>query len=464
MKQNRAASLLVVLTLLNVLNFADRYLIISFSHVIIPELGLSNLQFGLLTGVMFTAVYTIVGLLAGSLADRYDRTTVIGVGLMLWSAVTAATGFTRNFFHMALARMFVGVGEASLTPAAVSMLADAFPASRRALVSGVYYLGLPIGIGGSFLFAAAVGDSLGWRGAFLLLGGLGIVAALLVLLFLHDPPRVVGKPQPTQGHPPEMREGAPADAAVDAAPPPQKLGDSFRALARELRGNPAFVCTLIGGTAFTFVGGAGVLDLLWWIQERGYEPAVAQKISGVIFLFGGTFGALLGGVGADWAYRKTPAGRLKFLAWVSVVTLPLIVVYRLVPGHSTEFYAFATAAAMLSMLLFGPLFSVVQEQVAPAHRAAAVALFLLCGALVGAGGGNATVGLLSDLFAARGSSAPITEACLWMSLGCLIAIPAFFAAAHFQARQLERDRTAAALPGAAIISQERAGVRPRGEY
>jgi MFS transporter, Spinster family, sphingosine-1-phosphate transporter len=92
-----ATWLLVTLTLLNVLNFADRYLIISFSTSIIPELELTHLQFGLLTGFVFTAVYTVVGLFAGALSDRLNRSYVIGVGLVAWSAMTAATGLARSF-------------------------------------------------------------------------------------------------------------------------------------------------------------------------------------------------------------------------------------------------------------------------------------------------------------------------------------------------------------------------------
>lgn len=454
--RGKAATLLLVLTLLNVLNFADRYLILAFSNVIIPELGLSNFQFGLLNGVGFTAVYTIVGLFAGSLADRYDRSTVIGFGLMLWSAVTTATGFAHNFLQMTLARMLIGVGEASLTPAAVAMLADAFPPARRALVSGVYYLGVPIGIGGSFLFAAAVGPSMGWRGAFMVLGMLGLAASAAVLLFLFDPPRVTGRPGLRQAHKTgekltanrkaELREWVQHSITGQPEPPPRRLADTLGALVRELRGNPAFRWALIGATAFSFVGAGGVLDLVWWINERGYDEAAARKITGAMFLFGGTLGALFGGLGADWAYRKTPAGRLKFLAWISVVSVPLIVAYRLVPGHTPAFIALAVCGAILSMLMFGPLFSVVQELVAPAHRAAAVALFLLCGALLGIGGGNATVGFLADFFGARGYAAPITYATLCMVLGCIISIPAFFIAARHHAAQLLKGSPDAA-PG-----------------
>jgi MFS transporter, Spinster family, sphingosine-1-phosphate transporter len=429
--RHSATWLLVTLTLLNVLNFADRYLIISFSTSIIPELGLTHLQFGLLTGFVFTAVYTVVGLFAGALSDRMNRSYVIGVGLVAWSAMTAATGLARSFGQMAAARMFIGVGEACLTPAAVSMLSDSFPAHRRALVSGIYYLGLPVGVGGSFLFAGLAGPVLGWRMSFVLLGAVGVVAGILVMLLMvdprHDLRRAHAAPQPA----------AAPSTGIAATRWTTWFRESFQAMLHELRTNPAFALSLAGGTAFTFVMGGGILDLMWWVKERGYEIAHAQQLTGMIFLVGGILGAVLGGAGADWAYRRFAAGRLKFLAWVTVAALPLALAYRIVPAHTPLFYALAMVGAMLSLMMFGPVFSTVQEQVPAQHRSAAVALFMLCAAFLGAGGGNASVGLLADVFAGLGYAEPLTKAGLVMAAALAVPIPLFFLAARCQERRIE---------------------------
>ncbi|MCI0572769.1 MAG: MFS transporter, partial [Myxococcaceae bacterium] len=333
----RAGWLLLALTLLNVLNFADRYLLIGFSTVIIPELGLSNLQFGLLTGVVFTAVYTVFGMFAGSLADRVHRPRLIASGLTLWSALTAATGMAGSFVQMAAARVLIGVGEAGLTPAALSLLADRMPPERRAFASGVYYLGLPVGIGGSFIFAGAMGPLLGWRGSFMLLGALGIAAALLVVWLMRDPAR-----------------SARSSAAVTPSAVQQRGGsfaESFRAMAHELRTNTAFALTIFGVTAMVFAQGAAVLDLVWWVRERGFTLGEAQRLNGLVFLVGGVVGAVLGGTGADWAHRRYVAGRLKFLAWAFVLSVPMALAYRLVPGHSPMFLVLAFGVAVLGLLL-----------------------------------------------------------------------------------------------------------------
>ena len=410
----RATGLLIALTLLNVLNWADRYLIISFSSAIIPELGLTNLQFGLLTGLVFTTVYTVFGMFMGSLADRVHRPKLIAAGLALWSALTAATGLAKNFAQMAAARMLIGVGEACLSPAALSMLGERFPATRRAFAGGFYYLALPVGIGGSFMYAAAVGPTLGWRGGFILLGGIGVVCALLVWLLMRDPSR---------------------EAGTVVARPTGSFTQSFAAMLHELRGNPVFALTMLGLTAMVFAQGAGVLDLLWWIKERGYSVVQAQKEIGVIFLFGGVLGAVLGGVGCDWAHRRFAAGRLKFLAWAFLITVPLALAYRVAPAHSAQFYVLAFVASMFAMLLYGPAVTLAQELVPAAHRASAIALFFLAGALIGAGGGNATVGALADYFAAAGYAEPITWAIVITQSVGLLSVPILFLAARYQVRQ-----------------------------
>ena len=126
------------LTALNILNFVDRMLVASLAPLLIADLGLTRAQIGLLTGFGFVFFYTFVGLFLGVAADRYRRLPLIGAGLLLWSAMTALSGRARSFIQLAIPRIFVGVGEATLTPAAISMLADAFPARRLGLAVGVY--------------------------------------------------------------------------------------------------------------------------------------------------------------------------------------------------------------------------------------------------------------------------------------------------------------------------------------
>lgn len=414
--------LLLILTLLNILNFADRYLIIAFSTRIVPELGMSNLQFGLLTGIVFTLVYTIFGLFLGSLADRVHRPRLIGAGLALWSGLTALTGMTMSFLQMALARLFVGVGEAALSPAALSMLADGFKPSRRALANGIYYLGIPIGIGGSFILASLLGPWLGWRGSFIALGLLGIAAAVLVVLFMRDPSRTGAHPDRPKG----------------------SFRETFRALSGQVRSNRPMQWILLGCIAATCVQGAAVLDLLWWVSERGFEERNAQQLNGSMFLAGGVFGSIAGGLMADRMHARMAGGRLIFLAIAFSVGIPLMLLFRLIPADSALFLPLAFTGNAVFMIVFGPALASLHEIVPVSQRAATAALFILVTSLIGSAGGSALAGGLADLYAANGSAEPLTWAIISVQSLGLLTIPAFY----FAARALPRRPLATAVGGA----------------
>ena len=154
------------LAVLNVLNFVDRFLIQGFAVDLMADLHLSNLQFTLLTGLAFTLFYTLAGLFMGVAGGSRASPATIAAGLGAWTVLTAATGFVTGFAQLAALRTLTGIGEATLTPAALGLLADTQAPRRRALATGIYYLGAPLGIGGAFLLASALGATIGWRHAF----------------------------------------------------------------------------------------------------------------------------------------------------------------------------------------------------------------------------------------------------------------------------------------------------------
>ena len=197
---------LMFLTLLNVMNFVDRQLLASFANWIVPDLGLTNTQFGLLTGLIFIFFYSVAGVFMGVLADRVNRTRLIAAGLALWSALTALSGMAKGFVSLAIPRLFIGVGESIMTPTAMSLLADRFPSSRLGFASGVYYMGVPIGVAMSLFVVAYLEPLLGWRGCFYALGGLGLVLAAIMFFMKETPRRHEVEAQklrqrPSSGHP-----------------------------------------------------------------------------------------------------------------------------------------------------------------------------------------------------------------------------------------------------------------------
>src|SRR5512132_3948114 len=178
---------LVVLTLVYVLNFLDRTLIYILFTPIKKEMVFSDLQLALLGSTSFVIFYTLLGIPFGRLADRVVRKNMIAGGLAVWSLFSGLTGFAKGFWAMFFCRLMVGVGEATLGPAALSLLSDYFPPRRRATVQAIYSSGIAIGAGLAFFLGGWVGQRFGWRWAFYLLGFPGVFVAVLVFLLTEKP-------------------------------------------------------------------------------------------------------------------------------------------------------------------------------------------------------------------------------------------------------------------------------------
>ena len=178
-----------LLTLMYVMSFIDRQIIGILSPFIKAEMGFTDTQLGWLKGLAFALLYSIVGIPIAWLADRYSRKKIVTISLMAWSAFTALTGMASSFLHMFLARIGVGIGEAGGSPPSHSIISDLYPKEQRASALGVYSLGIPIGIGFSYLLAGALVENFGWRGTLYVLGVAGIGLALILALVIKEPKR-----------------------------------------------------------------------------------------------------------------------------------------------------------------------------------------------------------------------------------------------------------------------------------
>jgi MFS transporter, Spinster family, sphingosine-1-phosphate transporter len=405
-------ALLAFFTILNVVNMIDRNLIIGFTTPIMRDLNLSNTQFGLLTGFVFTLCYTVVGVALGTIADRWHRPRLIACGLLLWSLMTAASGLARNFTHIAAARLFIGVGEATLTPTALSLLSDVFPPARRAMASGIYYAGVPIGVGCGFLFAGLLGPALGWRNCFFLMGGLGVLL-MIPLLLVRDPAR--GGME------------LPEDRAVETH-------TSFWAVAAEFTGvlfrSPALMLTMLGSILTHFILGVTFLDQKWLIAERGYTQESAPTMVGLLFLIGGTIGTFAGGILGDRFHKVWSGGRLKFLAIGLAVVLPPSLGVRFMEPHTVWFVSAIFINCIGLTFFYGPVFSAVQDLAPIRVRSTSIAVLLLLSNLIGISGGALTAGMLIDAFESRGWEQPVTWGLFIPGLAGILAIPAYAAAGY----------------------------------
>ena len=236
---------LLFLTLLNVMNFVDRQLLASFGNWIKPDLQLSNTEFGILTGLAFLLFYSVGGLFMGAFADKYNRTRLIAIGLAFWSILTALSGAARGFVSMLIPRMLIGVGESMMTPTAMSLLSDRFPARQLGFASGFYYMGVPVGVAASLFVVAYLEPLLGWRGCFYLLGGIGVFLALIIVVFLKEPKRK------------QIVETSTEETRVS-------FKEILFTLVNALKNSPALLMTIGGGIAFHFILGAATFEQLWF--------------------------------------------------------------------------------------------------------------------------------------------------------------------------------------------------------
>ena len=413
---------LMFLTLLNVMNFVDRQLLASFANWIVPDLGLTNTQFGLLTGLIFIFFYSVAGVFMGVLADRVNRTRLIAAGLALWSALTALSGMAKGFVSLAIPRLFIGVGESIMTPTAMSLLADRFPSSRLGFASGVYYMGVPIGVAASLFVVAYLEPLIGWRGCFYALGAIGLVLAL-IMFFMKETPR---------------RHEVEAQAKQEAEIERPSVKEMLATLVKAFKSSPALLMTVLGGVAFHFILGAATFEQLWFVQERGFDRSEIAELSGWLAFAGGIAGNLFGGVGGDVFLRKTGMGRPMFLFWIMLVLTPISLYYRVVDPTSM-FFLFGIFVGYFQLgCFYGPTFATVQELVPPQIRGTVVAFYILSLNFFGLGLGVTGGGIMVDWMIAQGIAEPYTMTLLAFTALSLFAIPLFF----FAGRRFERDREA----------------------
>ncbi|MBT0671351.1 MFS transporter [Novosphingobium profundi] len=361
---------LAMLLLVYIFNFVDRQILAILAAPIQAELDLSDAQMGLLGGLAFAILYSTLGVPLASLADRTSRSWVITGSLVCWSAFTALCGLAQGFWHIFLARLGVGIGEAGGVAPSYAVIGDHFPSERRAFALSVYSLGIPLGSAAGVLAGGYVAATVNWRWAFAVVGLCGLVIAPLFRLVVRDTPR----PAPS-------------------AEAPQ--GPTLRAVAAVLVRKPGFWLLSFGAASSSMLG----YGLAFWLPsllQRSFALDLVHTswFIGAVLLIGGTAGVMLGGVLAD---RLGKADRA-FYGWVPacayIVAVPLFAAGIWTSSVAFAFLLFLVPQA-LAYVWLGPVTSAIQHLVEPPARATASALFLLINNLIGLGGGIYALGALS---------------------------------------------------------------------
>lgn len=397
-------------TLLNVINFVDRQFISSFAPFLKSDLGLSDTEIGLLTGIVFIFFYTVAGLFVGTLADRYNRTKIIGIGVILWSAFTAISGFAKNFFTLAAPRLFIGVGESTITPTTMSILSDRYEQKRLGFAAGFYYLGVPVGVGISLLIAGYLEPMIGWRGCFYLLGVIGLLLGFL-MLFVKDSPR----------------------KNISNKPESKTFFEIISLLYKALSTSKSLVLTIIAGTLYHIVLGAAQFEVIWAVADKGFNPNTFGQINGWIFVVFGVLGSLFGGIASDWTLKTYNLPRTWFLLILTLLLLPLAFT-RYLETDNILFWVGICSSAFSLGCFYGPIFAVIQELVPSSIKGTVVAFNLLCLNLLGIAIGSIVFGIMADYAVAKGYEDPYTNLLVGFSLMFLILGPPlyYFAGKYYQ--------------------------------
>ena len=411
----RNTSFLLFVTILNVINFVDRQFIASFANFIIPDLQLTNTEFGLLTGVIFIFFYVVSGLFVGTLADRYNRTKIIGVGVIVWSFFTAISGLAKNFITLAIPRLFIGIGESAMTPTTMSILADRYEIKKLGFAAGFYYMGVPLGVGVSLIIAGYLGPVIGWRGCFYLIGSIGIVLGLL-MLFVKDSPRKNIAPTTKQ----------------------KSFNEIISLLFKALTRSKSLILTIAAGTIYHLNLGASVFDQVWAIQDKGLDRAAFAQASGWIFTIFGILGSVFGGTFSDWALKNYNLPRTWFLLILTLLSMPFAFTRYLDPD-GTLFWVGICVAAFGLGCFYGPVFAVIQELVPPSIRGTIVGFNLVCLNLIGFVPGSIIAGVVLDNMLASGAEMPYTNTLVAFSLMFLILGPILY---YFAGKYYQADKTA----------------------
>lgn len=397
-----------------VFNFIDRQILSILIQPIKEEFALTDTQLGLLGGLAFAIFYTALGIPIARWADKNNRVKVISVSLLIWSCFTAVTGLARNFHHLLITRILVGVGEAGCSPPAYSLISDYFPLQKRSTALSIYSMGIYTGIFLGFLVGGYVAQAFGWRAAFYVVGLPGVLLALIVRLTLREPPR-----------------GFSDAVRAEAGPPP--ISDVLR----QLWEKHSFRHLSLAGALHSFVGyGVTGFFSAFLIRSHGMTLSEVGIWLAVIYSLGGVTGTFLGGFLSDRLSSQNNDSRYQL--WVPAIATLLNVPFALLAYLLPEKFlvlALMIPAQACGAAFLGPTFAVTQGLVSVRERALAGSVLLLIVNLIGLGLGPLAVGMLSDVFQfrlmAQGHSlADATAQGLRWSL-CVMMCVNFWAAFHY---------------------------------
>jgi len=376
---------LVVLVIVNIINFYDRNVAGALTEPIRKEFHLSDSQIGFL-GTVFTLLYAVIGLPIGRFADSGSRKRLLAGGVAIWGTLTAFAFLARNYSMLLISRLGVAVGEAACAPTATSWIGDLFPPNRRARPLALFMLGVPVGGALSYFFSGVTAQRFGWRVAMVVAALPAVIMAPIILL-LTEPKRGA-----SEAHAPTARGS---------------IGKILE--------TPTFWWIIASGALVNFnLYAIGTFLPAFFSRIHHLTLAQSGYATGVVYLIGGVLGGITAGYLGDFIIRRRANGRMMAASIATLAAAPLAyfgIQQKL--GSLAAAVVLITAAYGFLNMYYGLVYSSLQDIVSPALRGTAMSIYFCVMYLGGASFGPVLTGRLSDHFARSAANtagvAQITE-------------------------------------------------------
>lgn len=359
------SKILLVLTLIEFINYFDRQVVFPLFSFLKADFGLSDFELGLI-GTVFMIIHASFSVPLGILADKWVRKNIIAIGVAIWSVATFITGIVQNFTQLLITRAAVGIGEASYAPAATSLISDNYPIEKRARASSIFHLGMFLGGTLGMILAGVIGSHLGWRACFFIVAIPGIILSIAALRIK------------------ETKHSFQNTEAVN------------RTNILQLFKTPAYVMTLISGIMLTFTSSAIISWMTqFFIRFHNYSVDQASITIGLAVVIGGPLGIYSGGYFSDLLYNKYKKPRSLAMAFAFLAATPLIYI-TLTTQNEILLLITLVLATYLMTFYYGPMVALIQDIVPGALKATAFAFYLFTVHLIGSTPAPALIGKVSD--------------------------------------------------------------------
>jgi predicted MFS family arabinose efflux permease len=411
-----ARTVLFLLTLIAMVQFFDRALMVVILEPLKQEFSLTDSQLGFLSGFSYAAAFALAGIPFGWMADRGNRRNLLAALLAIWSALVAFAGTANSFMALVITRVGIGAADAGGQPCSVSIISDLYPAQRRAGAVAIFFVGVPLGMASGFIVGAIVAGQLGWRTAFYVAAVPGVVLTILLLLLVKEPKR----------------------GASDGISESKDLAPSLSETIGFMRSQKSLVYLMLASVLVT-ASSSAMMSWIGSLLVRVHSLSLENVglLTGLCMGGFGAIGTLVFGWVADRQGLKDMRNQPRMMAIAAAVIAVSGTAVSLLPtvlGAAVSLALFASMVAGLN----GPTYALTQSLVKVRMRGTSMSTLVVLLNLIGVGVGPALAGILSDQFAAAYGAESVRWAMVCVLLMNIPAVFLFVRCAHTIQDDLQR--------------------------